>query len=118
MLRLGVSTCVVELQVHLSPDFAPPTYFVLRPAGEAGHDRQATPATPFRARRKGARNGAGTSGIADAERQSLMDELKLQFDPVALAAPVTDRVRYELARHEQNVLHVLPVETASAERTS
>ena len=118
MSRLGASTCVVELQVHLGPDFAPPTYFVLRPAGEAGHDRQATPATSFRPRREGVRNGVCASGIADAERQSVMDELKLQFEPVARAAPVTDRVRYELARHEQNVLHVLLVETASAERAS
>jgi hypothetical protein len=65
--------------------------------------------------RAGARHGAPTSSIANAQGESVLDELKLHFDPVALAASVTDRVRDELARHEQRVLHVLPVDPASAE---
>ena len=48
----------------------------------------------------------------------MIDELKFQFDPVAPAASVTNRVRNELARHEQYVLHVLPVDPAAAECTS
>jgi hypothetical protein len=107
-----------NLQIHLGPDFAASTHFVLGPAGEAGHDRQSTPGGAFRAERLGARQGASASGIANAQRESVVDKLKLHFDPVALAAPVTDRVRNELARHEQSVLHVLPVDPASTKCAS
>lgn len=115
MLRARCLSCVVELQIHLSPDFAPPTHFVLRPAGEAGHDRQSPPPASFCAEREGVRHGVGTSGIADAEGEPTMGELELQFDPVALVAPVTDRVGNQLARHEQSVMHPLPFDPAVAE---
>jgi hypothetical protein len=76
-----------------------------------GDDRQSTPCRSFRTEREDVRLPAA-SGIADAEGKSVTDELELQFDPVALAAPVQDRVRNQLARHEQNVLHALPVDPA------
>ena len=88
---------------------------MLRPTGKAGHDRQPTPRTAFRVDRADLRRRAGVSGIAHTQGQSVIDELELQFEPVALAASVTDRVRNELARHEQSVLHVLPVDSAAAE---
>jgi hypothetical protein len=59
-------------------------------------------------------HGARSSSIADAEGQSVVDELKLQFDLVALATSVTDRVRHKLARHEQGVLYVILVDPGSA----
>jgi hypothetical protein len=91
----------LSLEVHLGPDFAPPVYHALRPTGEARHERQATPCTAFPARRLHLRGGTGPSGVADAEGERVVGDLVFQFDSVAAAASVTDRVRNEVARHEQ-----------------
>ena len=116
--RLRSPTSRLGLHVHFGPNFAPAAYFFRRPAGETGHDRQSAPGTAFRAERKGARHGMGASGIADTQGEPAIDELELQLDPIASAAPVTDRVRHELARHEQSVLHLLPADTLCAECAS
>jgi hypothetical protein len=107
-----------NLQVQLGADFATSIHFALGPAGETGHDRQSTPRGAFGTERAGMGHSAGMAGIANAQRESVRDELKLHFDPVALSAPVTDRVRNELARHEQGVLHVPPVDPASTKCAS
>ena len=106
---------IESLEVHLGLDFAPTVYLVLRPPGEAGHDRQSTPCTAYGVDRAYLRRRAGVSGIAHTEGQSVINELEFQFESVALAASVTDRVRNEFARHEQSVLHALPVDSAAAE---
>jgi hypothetical protein len=93
-------------------------HFVLGPAGETGHDRQAPPRTAFLVAREDLGHGVGSSSIADAEGEPVLDELKLQFDAVAPATAVADRVRHEFARHEEGVLHVTLVDPASAECTS
>jgi hypothetical protein len=104
-----------QLEVHLGPYFAPPVYHALRPTGEAGHDRQSTPCTAFPAKRLHLRGSAGASCVADAEGERVVGDLEFQFDSVATAAPVMDRVRNKFARHEQNILHPLPVDPAVAE---
>jgi hypothetical protein len=61
---------------------------------------------------------AAASGIPHAQGESVAVDLKRQFDPVASAAPVQDCVRDQLAGHDQDVLHALPVDATPVECAS
>jgi hypothetical protein len=106
-----------SLQVHLGPDLAASVDLVLGPPRQARDDRQSAPCGSFGTEHKGV-GLAAASGIPHAQGQSVLEELKLQFDPVASTASVQDCVRDELTRHDQDLLHALrldppPVECAS-----
>ena len=108
----------MQLQIHFGPNLAPAVHFVLGPTSEPRHDRQATTRTAFRGQRQDLGYGTHTSGIANAQREPVLDQLNLQVDTIALAASMTNCVRHKLARHEQSVLHMLLLDPAPTECTS
>jgi len=63
------------------------------------------------------RDGAGASGVTDTDNGPVVGEREFEFDPVTVAASVTDRVRDHFTRDDQDVVRPALIGPACVEGT-
>src|SRR5947209_438433 len=104
------------LKRQLGADLAPTVHHALRPVRELPDDVEAPAADAVRVGRERTRDGVAADAVANADRQTPTRGRGVgDADLVPRAAAVADRVRHQLARHEQRVRAGLAVDAGVVE---